>query len=98
MGFKIGKGWPKKAAKRGLEKDMSPRGSEACPSMPQQPPREPQESPRRAQGEPQESPKRAPREPQESPKRTPRALQEDRKRVTRDPARSNLKASSPPVA
>ena len=84
MGLKIGKGWLKKAAKRGLEKDMNPRGSEACPSMPQQPPREPQESPRRAPGEPKESSKRAPREPQESPKRAksaPRGPQQGYKRA-----------------
>ena len=94
MGAKTGKGWPKKAAKRGQEEDMSPRGSEACPNSPQ-------DSPTRAPREPKESPKRAPRELQESPKRAPKgpkAPQEDHKRVTREPARANLQASSPPVA
>ena len=90
MEAQAGKAWPKKAANRGQEEDMSPRGSEACPNSPQ-------ESPKRAPGEPKESSKRAPREPQESPKE-PRAPQEDHNRVTREPARSNLQASSPPVA
>ena len=92
--------WQGLAQESGQERPRRGHEPKRVRTMPQQPPREPQQSPKRAQRELQESRKRAqesPREPQESPT-WPEEPQEDHKKATREPARANLQASSPPVA